>query len=165
MKYLTCRIVGALGVCMLSGCASLPRTVVMGESPAYTRDQFAVLLVSKGNEVTSVNKTPVSVIGKSREDEIALPAGKYEVIANQTGRPIRADTVTFDAAAGHLYRLVDDELPVQNLTITMNGVPMNLGNGSFYSVKVMEVTNAMQVQARFAPGFTSSVTRVKMADK
>lgn len=164
MRTVSPGLLGVLCIGLFSGCASLPtRTFVVGGDAPYVRDQCAILLVSKGNEVTSINETLVSVTGKHPEDEIALAPGKYKVKANQTGRPVRSHTADIDAKSGHVYRLVAEELPIQNLTITFqNGTSRNLGGGSFYIAKIAEVTNAAEVQARFSSAFTSAVVRVQM---
>lgn len=155
---------GVLHALLLGGCVStMQRTFVIGEQAQYARNESAILLVSRGNQVSAVDNTQVKVTGRYPEDEIALPPGQHTVKANQAGRPIRSGTATIDAKAGHLYRLVGTELPIENLTISFGGgPPVNMGSGSFYSPEINEVTNAVVVGARFSSSFTSTVVRVKL---
>ena len=148
---------------LTAGCATMPpRTYVLSQETVFNRQEYAILLVSEGNQVTEVDGASVLVVGRSPEDEIALLPGKHSIKAHQTGKPIRSDSADFDAQAGHLYKLVREDFAIQNLTMSVQGGPtINLGSGSFYTAKIQEVSDMPVVELRFASTNTTGIIRVE----
>jgi len=148
------------------GCAMMSsRTYILGPETSFRRSEYAILFVTKENQVTEIDGIPVNIGGRSPEDEVALIPGKHKVKAHHAGRPIRAGSTDFDAQAGHLYKLVREEIPVQNVTITRpGGQSINLGSGSFYSPKIHEVLDKVVILQRFSSTDTKDLIFIKPKD-
>lgn len=147
----------------VGGCAVMsPRTYILGPETSFRRSDYAILMVTNENQVTEIDGIFVNIGGRSPEDEIALTPGKHKVKAHHAGRPIRAGSTDFDAQPGHLYKLVREEIPIQNVTITRpGGQSINLGSGSLYSPKIHEVLDKSVIEQRFTSTDTKELIFIK----